>query len=156
MILIGDVPFRESPSVSFSPPSGVSNGFIKIHACGELAANSGDQKLLIRLNNSTSSYKSYVLMSGDANAGERETGGFYLGRNGWNLDATFSLEFTLAINPNSQKVVGSGNSVFALGDNRILGYESHGFFVTRDPISQIDIAFTGGVVKGQSRFYRID
>jgi len=143
-------------SLTFVPNSPVKDGFIKIHSSGKLAAKGGDQRLLIRVNGANTAYRSFVHMGGDAGLGEWDDRGFYIGRNGWSLDAAFSLEFTLAVNSSSQKIVGSGSSVFALGDNRILGYESHGFFVTNQPISQIQILFTGGVADWQSRFYQIN
>ncbi len=134
-------------------------GMIKIIASGELAAEGKDHRLVIRLNGSNSSYKSFVHMGGDAGINEwgNPEEGIYTGRNGWGLDATFMLDYTLTINSDYQKVVGSGMSAFALGDNRFLGYESHGSFVTGSPIYSIELGFTnGGIVRiGDLRVYQM-
>lgn len=121
-------------------------GMIKIIASGELAAEGKDHRLVIRLNGLNSSYKSFIHMSGDANEGEwgNPEEGIYTGRNGWGLDATFMLDYTLTINNEYQKVVGSGTTSFALGDNRILGYKSHGFFVSGSPIFSVGLGITNG------------
>lgn len=135
------------------------SGIIKIIASGELAAEGKDHRLVIRLNGANSSYGSYVHMGGHAGLNEwgNPEDGIYAGRNGWGLDATFILDYTLTINNNYQKVVGSGMSAFALGDNRFLGYESHGFFVAGSPIFRIDVGFTGGakVRIGDLRIYQM-
>lgn len=45
-------------------------GMIKIIASGELAAEGKDHRLVIRLNGSNSSYKSFVHMGGDTGINE--------------------------------------------------------------------------------------
>ncbi|WP_137934561.1 hypothetical protein [Mesorhizobium comanense] len=155
--LLGEAKF-ELNALSFKPKSALTSGFVKILANGELNAQGADRRLLITVNNQNSGYRGFVMMNGDASAGEWEQApgggpGFYVGRNGWSIDATAMVEFTLAISPTSQKITGSGLSTFALGDGRILGYQSHGYLVTNQPISSIEVAFVGGVAVGYSRFY---
>lgn len=94
-------------------------------------------------------------MNGHAVMGEWDNSGFYVGRNGWSQDATFMLEYTLAISPTSQKITGAGQATFAHGNDTMLGFESHGFVVTGRPIESVQIRFTGGVATGISRFYTI-
>jgi len=144
------------------------SGIIKILASGELAAGGRDRGLIIRFNRNADpeSYQSFTHMGGHDGTPEwahnmmpREEGfdtGICTGRNGWYLDATFMLEYTLSINPNFLKVTGSGLSSFALGDNRFLGYEGHGVFVTNTPVSEIEVGFTGGAVRtGDLRIYHM-
>ncbi|WP_042190537.1 hypothetical protein NSQ90_21960 [Paenibacillus sp. FSL H7-0737] len=153
MQLISDVSFANG--VQTRCDCNPQNGFIKILATGELAAQGQDRRLLIRINGANTSYKSFVLMNGDSSAGEWDETGIYVGRNGWGLDATFSLDFTLGIFSNAQKITGTGSAVFAHGDNRILGYECHGFFVSNDSVRSIDVIFTGGTVNGHTRIYQL-
>ena len=150
---LANINFDNSPSLRCDTVP--SSGIIKIVANGKLAAEGQDRRLLIRFNNDTESYRSFVHMGGDAGLNEwGETNGIYVGRNGWHLDSIFSLEFTFSIIPGAQKITGSGLSAFAMGDNRFLGYRSHGQFVTHEPISSIQLIFTGGTVNGEARFYQ--
>ncbi|MBH5315987.1 MULTISPECIES: hypothetical protein [Bacillus amyloliquefaciens group] len=153
-MLLNTISFSNSTSTKYTQASPFGEGFIKIFGKGELAAKGTDQKLLIRLNGDNSnSYQGFVHMGGHHGAGEWDDTGFYLGRNGWHLDSTFMFEFTLAIDSNAQKITGSGSSTFALADNRILGYESHSFFVSNPPITSVEVLFTGGVVAGECQYY---
>jgi hypothetical protein len=155
MNLLSELSFNNSPNLILESPS--ISGIIKIVSCGKLSAEGQDCRLLIRFNGKRESYTSFVHMGGHAGLNEwgNPSEGIYVGRNGWYLDAIFSLEFTLAIIPGAQKITGSGLSVFALGDNRMLGYESHGVFVTDEPITSIEVLFTGGKVNGEARFYQL-
>jgi|GEM_PF-1802046 len=153
MSLIGEVSVSNAVNLATNIPN-TTNRFIKIVANGELAAQGQDRRLLLRLNHAARSYKSYVDMGGDGRGGEwGDASGLYLGRNGWGRDATFSLEYTLAVNASAQKVVGSGNAVFADGSDAILGYASHGFFTTSDPITSVELLFTGGVATWNCKIY---
>lgn len=132
------------------------SGMIKILASGELAAEGKDHRLFIMFNGDRKSYRSFVHMGGDAGLGEWDETGIYVGRNGWGMDATFALDYTFTINPKYQKVTGSGMSSFALGDNRFLGYESHGFYVTGSPVSSIHIGFDNCKVRlGDLKIYQM-
>ncbi|RGL39013.1 hypothetical protein DXC69_03075 [Paenibacillus polymyxa] len=154
MNLLGEVPFENSTGFDFSF-SPVTNGFVKIFISGELAAQSQDRKLLLQINGASSGYQSFILMNGHASTGEWDTSGFYLGRNGWSLDSTFQSEITIGVFSKAQKITANGLTTFALGDNRILGYEHHGFYVSAAPLSSIRVGFTGGAATGQSRVYYI-
>jgi hypothetical protein len=150
---LGTAKFEESPTLSFKTKTAIGAGFLKILGSGELNANGADRRLFVRINGLKSGYQGYVLMSGHAGAGEWDGSGFYLGRNGWALDANFSFEFTLAAYATSQKITGNGQSVFVHGNNSVLGYEAHSYFVTNQPIQSVDIEFTGGVAIGDAHFY---
>lgn len=154
-MLLDTISFSNSTSTRYTHGTPFGDGFIKILGKGELAANGQDfLKLLIRLNgDDTNSYRSYLHMGGDDVLGEWEATGFYIGRNGHNMDSTFMFEFTIAIDSQAQKVTGSGLSTFALANNRIQGHECHGFFVSNPPITSIDVLFTGGVVNGECKYY---
>lgn len=152
-MLLDTISFSNSTSTRYTQATPFRDGFIKIFGKGELAANRGDHKLLIRLNGKDSRYQGFVYMGGHAALGEWDETGFYLGRNGWNLDSTFMFEFTLAIDSNAQKITGSGSSTFAMADNRILGYENHSFFISNPPITDIEVLFTGGVVAGECQYH---
>lgn len=154
MQLIGNDSFSNTASIVNFNPSPISNGFVKIHVSGELASQGDDRRLFICLNGHNTGYKSFTLMNGDHSAGEWSDHGFYIGRNGWYLDSSFNLEFTLAIGAGAQKITGNGLATFALGDDRILGYESHGFFATNEALSNIQVLFNGGVANGQYRIYQ--
>lgn len=152
--LIDELPFTQQAAV-FAPTTPITSAHIKIVSSGELNAQGQDRRLLLRLNTATNGYQGFVHMGGHHGAGEWDNSGFYLGRNGWGLDATFSVEFTIAINSNAQKVTGSGFTVFAHGNNTILGYECHSFLVTNPPVSRLELLFTGGVATGVTRIYRM-
>jgi hypothetical protein len=154
MQLIRSDSFSNTASIVDFSPSPISNGFVKIHVSGELAAKGDDRRLFICLNRHNDGYKSFTLMNGDHATGEWSDHGFYIGRNGWHLDSSFNLEFTLAIGAGTQKITGNGLATFAHGDDRILGYESHGFFTTKEAISNIQVLFNGGVANGQYRIYQ--
>jgi hypothetical protein len=121
----------------------LSNGFIKVFITGKIAANGADHRLLLRVNNASGNYVGFILMNGHAGGGEWDGSGFYLGRNGWGLDADFSIEVMVAVNAASSKITASGLSTFSHANNTILGYEFHGFYVGSGPISSLDFAFTG-------------
>lgn len=121
----------------------LSDGFIKVFITGKMASNGSDHRLLLRVNNSSGNYVGFILMNGHAATGEWDGSGFYLGRNGWGLDADFSIELTVAVNSTSSKITASGLSTFAHANNAILGYEFHGFYVGAGPISSLDFTFTG-------------
>ncbi|MET1123087.1 hypothetical protein ABWU59_29650 [Priestia megaterium] len=155
MQLIRNSSFLNTPSILNFDLSPISDGFLKIYVSGELAAQAADRRLFICLNGHNTGYKSFTLMNGDSSAGEWSNYGFYVGRNGWHLDSSFSLEFTLAVASSAQKITGNGLTTFAHGDDRILGYESHGFFTTKEAISNIQVLFDGGVASGQCAIYQI-
>ncbi|MDR6759801.1 hypothetical protein J2Y48_005119 [Mycoplana sp. BE70] len=153
MQFLGEAQFGGN-SLAFTPNSGISNGCVKVFATGELNAQAADRRMLIRVNGAGAGYQGFVLMNGHAGAGEWDNSGFYSGRNGWGQDATFMLEYTLAVGPTSQKITGTGQTTFAHGNNTIVGYETHGFLVTNQPLTRIEVIFTGGVVAGPpARFY---
>jgi hypothetical protein len=141
--------------LSYAPSSAISSGFVKILATGELNGQAADRRLLLRINGKDSGYQGFVLMNGHAGNGEWDGSGYYLGRNGWHLDATFMVEFTLGISSTAQKITGAGTSTFAHGNNNILGFECHGFCVTNAQLSRIELVFTGGVATGMTRVYRM-
>ncbi|MGG1244029.1 hypothetical protein ABE187_14345 [Bacillus cabrialesii] len=157
MHLLHKIPLTDSTSGTYTLETPFKDGYIKILGKGELAAKGGDHHLLIRLNGNDSfkSYRSYVYMGGDYVAGERDNTGFYLGRNGKNADSTFMFDYTLAIDPHTQKITGNGLSTFAVSNDevKILGYESHGYFVSEPLITSINVLFTGGVVNGEFKFF---
>ncbi|MED3069282.1 hypothetical protein P4310_27985 [Bacillus thuringiensis] len=150
-----EVTFSNESRVDFTSEEPIQKGFIKVFLQGTLAAEGRDGRLLMRINDLEDSYVSFVHMGGAAGMGEwGDASGLYLGRTGWGLDATFSAEVTLAVNTESQQVItGSGASVFALGDNRILGYENHGHLVTQDPIKTISFLTTEGNMSGFGSYY---
>ncbi|WP_181218418.1 hypothetical protein [Bacillus subtilis] len=160
MQLLNKISVSDSPSAMYTLETPFGDGFIKILGKGELAAKGRDHHLLIRLNGNDSfgSYRSYVYMGGDYVAGERDNTGLYLGRNGKNSDSTFMFDYTLAIDSNTQKIAGNGLSTFSVShpEVRILGYQSHGYFVSEPQITSIEVVFTGGVVNGNFEFYSLE
>jgi hypothetical protein len=130
----------------------ISNGIVKVLGFGALESQGADRRLFVRVNGIAGSYQSFCLMNGHAGAGEWDNSGFYIGRNGWYLNADASFEFTMAISPFSQKITGSGLATFGLANNTILGYESHGFLATNQPIGSVQVQFGGGVWRGDLRF----
>jgi hypothetical protein len=124
----------------------ISDGFIKIYASGHITSQGKDHRLVLRINGDTGNYQSYVLMSGHASTGEWDNSGIYLGRTGWAQDADFSTEVTIAANSKSQKIDVSALTTFALGNNLILGYESHGFYVSTQPVTGAIVQFTDNAV----------
>lgn len=124
----------------------VSDGFIKIYASGHISSQGKDHRLVLRINGDAGNYQSYVLMSGHASAGEWDNSGIYLGRVGWGQDADFSTEITIAANSKSQKINVAALTNFSLGNNLILGYEAHGFYVSSQPVTSAVVQFTDNAV----------
>jgi hypothetical protein len=139
-------------SIPLRMPSGA--GFLKVFAAGELTAQGGDRRMLIRLNSESQGYKGYVSMTGNHTLPQEwDSSGFFLGHNGWALNASFMAEFTLAFQPNAKQVSGSGFSTFSHGNGTMLGYECHGVFVTQSPIQRFEIGFDEGAATGTVRLY---
>jgi hypothetical protein len=147
------VTFRDTDKFTLSVKA-ISDGFIKVFASGKLAGLGKDHRLVLRINGQTANYQSFGLMQGHAAAGEWETTGIYLGRNGWHLDADFSAEITVSVNALSNKVTVHGLSTFAHGSNQVLGYETHGFWVGTGPVNTLTLQFTdNAVASGFARHY---
>lgn len=157
--IIKDIPYNQSPNLLIDLTAApLTDIKLRISAYGEISAQGKDHRLLIRLNGETSKYKSYYNWGGDGGGdGEWDTTGFYLGRNGNRLDSTFSLDYTLTINSKSQKVLGSGMSIFVNGDGKIYGCESHGYLETStSSLKRIELLFLdGGAVSWASKIYTI-
>lgn len=158
MEFISEVDFSSSAGLTLTPNEASRSSIFKIIGTGEMAAKGQDHHLLIRVNGEEKDYNSYVIMSGAHSAFEGTPvglTGFYVGRNGYGEDAAFSFEYIISVDSNAQKITGSGTSVFAHG-NRVLGYQSFGYFVSNPPISSIQVLLTGDVaVSGRTRLYRI-
>ena len=134
-------------------PANAPYEYLKILVSGELAAGDNDRRCMLQINGITSGYTSFVVMNGHAGAGEWDGNGFYLGRNGWYLDASMSCEFTLATKSLLNKVTGHGLSTFSNGNNTILGYLAHGFVLNAQSINSVKVFFTGGVFTGSVKMY---
>lgn len=126
---------------------------LKIFISGELAAQGTDRRFLLRINGTATDYQSFVVMDGHAGGGEWDGRGFYVGRNGWGLDASIGIEYTISSANIRNKRVGHGMSTFAHGNNSILGYHCNGFLVSNTPIQSIQLAITGGVFSGAIKLY---
>lgn len=127
---------------------------IKIFAAGDLSAQAADRRFLLRLNGLPTGYQSFVVMDGHYHTGEWDGSGFYVGRNGWYLDASVTIEYTISAAMNQQqKRLGHGLSTFGLGNNSILGYQCNGFLVTDKPIQSVSLIVTGGVFSGALKVY---
>jgi hypothetical protein len=94
---------------------------------GRIDAGGGDNRILVRLNDATSGYTGFVTMDGHAGGGEWDQRGFYVGRNGWSLDAHLSFEVVISLMP-GRKRVAHARSTFAHADERVLGFACHGFW----------------------------
>ncbi|MEK3699644.1 hypothetical protein NYE33_21945 [Paenibacillus sp. FSL R10-2199] len=130
---------------------------IKISTYGQLSAQGKNCRLLIRLNNDTANYKSYFNWGGNgAGEGDWDTTGFYVGRNKDGNDCTFSLEYTLTINSDSLKILGSGMANF-VDDNRVFGCESHGYFNTPiRSLTSIELIFLdNGIASWATKIYSL-
>jgi hypothetical protein len=127
------------------PTAAVTDGFVKVLITGNVASNTQDHRLMLRINPNGPDhvYQSFVVMDGNAGMGEWDNGAIYLGRTGWGLDSSFSAEVTVAVHPGSSKITTSGMSTFGMSNNTILGYHNNGFLVTNQPITQLDFYFSG-------------
>lgn len=131
---------------------------IKVAVSGELAAESADRRFLLQLNyrpGINHFYQSFVVMDGHAGMGEWDGRGFYVGRNGWGLDASVSIEYTISAAMLNMKRLGHGMATFAHGNNTILGYTCNGFVVSDEPIRSVSLLTNGGHFKGKMRLYAI-
>ncbi|MGU7369045.1 hypothetical protein [Bacillus cereus] len=155
MNLIHQENFNNSASISFALPP--LRGMFKIVATGKLSAEGQDRHFLVRFNDQNNSYNSIIVMEGniDNTIYEWDNTGFYIGRNGWGLDADFSMDYTFGRFQGAQKITGSGLSTFVHGNNNILGCESHGFFVSDEEIRNVQVLFTGGKVNGALSVYQL-
>lgn len=136
-----------------------SGPFIKLVGSGELAAAGRDRRFLVMLTDSGGApkplfYNSYGLMNGHAHLGEWDGRGFYVGRNGWGLDASMAVEFTLTKNMLTNKIIGLGKSTFSMANQSVLGYEAHGFAIDNNPIEGVKLVFDGGTFSGSFRLYK--
>ncbi|PCC74131.1 hypothetical protein SAMN02745121_08486 [Nannocystis exedens] len=110
---------------------------VVIRIDGRIDAGGGDNRLLARPNDAAGRYRGFASMSGDAATSEWEQTGLYLGRNGWGLDAHFSISLILSLLPDRKRTA-FAISTFAHADERVLGYQSHGFWAdTSTPINFI-------------------
>lgn len=104
-----------------------------------------DTHFFITINNDTQNghYQSYVVADGHYSAGEWDQRSFYIGRNGWHLDAEVSVTYRITFNTGG-KQVGSGQSTFIHGNNNIIGYVCHGCRSVDDKeISSITLSQAG-------------
>ncbi|ETT37037.1 hypothetical protein C161_11028 [Paenibacillus sp. FSL R5-192] len=154
MNIISQADFDRTSNVICPVSNAVSDGYVKIIASGELAANNADHKILLRINGAKSSYKSYYLMTGNDNEAAWDETGILIGRNGRHSDANFFFEVTLSVFSKSQKILSNGCANSINGNNSLLGFENHGAFITNQPLSSLEIVFTGGVSTGQFRVYQ--
>jgi hypothetical protein len=133
----------------------ISEGFLKIFIAGELTCLQGDRRMLLRINGLARPYLGFAVMRGNAEIGEWESGGFYLGRNGWSSDASFSAEITIGRVGTSQKWTAFGESAFAMGNGNFLGYHFRGVHSNADSVKSLDVGFTGGTFVGLQRIYQL-
>ncbi|MBX9731588.1 MAG: hypothetical protein K2X59_09685 [Sphingomonas sp.] len=129
----------------------VTDGFIKIYLAGELAAGGADRRLFMRINGRDSGYTGFVKMEGHAALGEWDGSGAYIGRSGWNLDASFSAEILVARHDKMKSIVTSGLSTFLMANNKIIGMQHHSSILSNSGISSLEFLFNGGVASGVVR-----
>jgi hypothetical protein len=126
---------------------------LKIIGMGELNAQGNDRRFMLRSNSLTTGYMSYAQAEGHYDAAEWEMSGFYLGRSGFLVDATFTFEYTLTFIPGGQRINGHGTSTFAHANNLIIGYEEHGYVGAQSPVKKLELIVTGGLIRQATRVY---
>jgi len=144
-------------SVSLNQFEGASSGIIKLFVSGQLQALGVGRALMMQVNGMTSGYKTYGFSQGDYLGTETEPGGFYLGRSGYGVDATFLLELTVAKVPSAHQIICNGLSTFAhiIEGNKLLCFECHSAIPTNQPIQNINLFFKGGIPNGIVRAYQV-
>jgi hypothetical protein len=141
--------------LSFDIPP-ISIGYIKVFVSGKLAAQGRNHGIVMRVNDIAKNYMGFVLQNGRATPGEWDGAGFFLGRSGWNIDADFLCEITLAINASEQTVIGSGLTTFVDQNNKaMIGYEWHGLLATDFPVRSLSVGFLDGATMTAHARYQI-
>ncbi|WP_127598163.1 hypothetical protein [Nitratireductor alexandrii] len=158
MQFLAEVPFAsDQPQLTLDLKDALRGGGLKFVGEGELSAQKTDRRLYIQANSKSAGYKNYVryagssaILDGDTNDGR----GFYVGRNGWHEDATFSFEYTISFYATGQRLVGLGGATFAQASH-LFGSECHGALDSNEPLRSVRVAFDGGLVRGAVRIYKI-
>ncbi|MEK3673503.1 MULTISPECIES: hypothetical protein [unclassified Paenibacillus] len=166
MHLIGEKSIQGDSNISIDLPQNETiDRKLRISAFGELKSGEITRYLILRINKIDKGYYSYVDVGGDEREGEWghkqdevKDRGIYVGRNGGYLgrfDASFTLDYTLAVNSKSKRIVGNGTSTFGDIGNRTYGCQSHGFLESREPIplKNIELIFSGGIATWTCRIY---
>mgnify|MGYP000638353223 CR=1 FL=1 len=119
---------------------------IKLFVGGQFSVDTGDFRFLLWVNDEDSNYNSFVLQDGShlkQTMPEWDSAGFYVGRNGWSIDASVSIEYTISAMGNN--LVGHGMATFGHDDNAILGYTCNGLLNSNKDITKVALMTTGGV-----------
>src|SRR6476660_4924589 len=129
--------------------------YIKVLISGELAAQRGDRQFKLLLNDAVG-YRSFGVMCGDHSGQEAPVSdGIYLGRNGWQTDASVAIELTITQKNLVDKRPVHGLSTFGIGNNLVIGCEVHGIAVSNKPVQLLTMTVIGGLFTGTGKAYAI-
>lgn len=128
---------------------------VKIIGMGEINGGGKDCRLFLGVNGIGKGYMSYVNAGGHYGNGEWDFTGFYLGRSGWLLNATFSFECTLTYLQGGQVVNMLASSTFAHANNSIIGYEAHGFLPVSGPMTSPQFWLSAGIMRSRAMIYQL-
>lgn len=148
---IAEMDISASPGVSVTGLNGNVQKMYRVVFQGSLSAGGQDRRVLIRPNGVTTGYKTLAVMDGDAGLGERDFTGFYVGRNGWALDADIAFEYTLSALTGRKRLYVEGSANFSLSNGAVLGFGRHGghWSDTTSNITSLWLGPSGGTITGK-------
>ncbi|MDD5092478.1 MAG: hypothetical protein PHQ23_16375 [Candidatus Wallbacteria bacterium] len=153
---VAEVDLSASAGYTFSGLDGNTQKMYKIFFQGSLAAGGSDRYILIRPNGSAAGYKSIAYYDGDAQGSDVRNDGFYPGRSGWNLDADFTLEYTISA-VTGRRRIGFGEACFWHTNAWYLGYgRAFGYWTdTANNITSIWMGPSGGTITGKVMLFAL-
>lgn len=139
---VGEVDLSGAQNYTFTGLNGNTQKMYKVVFQGTIAVASSDRYILIRPNGLTSGYNGYAIYDGSSGGADWSTSGFYVGRNGWSVNADVSFEYTFSA-VTGRKRTGFGRATFVHTNNNLLGYHSSGYWNnTSTNITSIQVAAT--------------
>lgn len=130
---------------------------LKVLISGTIDVGGVDRVMGLRVNGSSTGYRSYVVQDGNHKEGRNDDTCFVLGRTAWNLGARVGVEYTLF---NSVGLTGVGQTTFYhKADSGVVGAlfcgECRGAYDSFTTFSSITFFATGGHFNGQMKLYTL-
>jgi len=144
---------KENLDILISDPLGVNA--LKVFISGTFTAPN-ETRLMLRVNNQATGYRSFLQQSCDSGNGEWDMTGFYFGRAAWVNQANLCLEYTISAEQLSQTLIGFGQSMFSYpGNGKIIGSICYGSLIYGQPVSpgSISLFTNGGLFTGTMKVY---
>ena len=118
---IAEVDLTNSTGYTISGLNGNAQKMYKVIFQGSIKEAGGERHILIRPNGISSGYSSFACWDGNSGGSNWDDSGFYVGFNGWSLNADFTFEYTISAITGRRRV-GFGESTFWHTGGLILGF----------------------------------